>query len=247
MKIYFFEEFPNSSALSKLKLVKFPTKLFLADYSIEGFKLYEKEIKKEHKNVKELIYWPVLNVDEGYWLSPFSKRKALLRLFHQLLNEKIPIMWDAEFPRKRSLMFTQFLKSFRNKALIKSFFKNYKGTIYTAEYLKESNFLVNNCLSFDPREYNNFKIKMLYSSVHYWMDDEYIKNKLNELKRKYGNNLLIGLGCLATGMDNNEKLLSAEQLKRDLRLCKESGVGEVVLFRIGGLNEDYLKVIEKFV
>ena len=195
MKIYFFEEFPNNSTLSKLSLVKFPTKLFLADYSIEGFKLYDKEIRKEYKNVKELIWWPVLNVDEGYWLSPFSKRKALLRLFHQLMNEKIPILWDAELPKKRSLMFTQFFKSFKNKKLIKSFFKHYKGKIYTAEYLEENRYTAKNCLSFDPKIYGNFKIKMLYSSVHSWMDDNYIKNKFckrnilkNFLRQSFFNN-----------------------------------------------------------
>ena len=134
MKIYFFEEFPNDSSLSKLSLVKFPTKLIIADYSIEGFNLYDKEIRSKYKNVKELIWWPLLNMDEGYWFSPFSRRRALLRTFHHLLNKNIPIMWDAEFPKKRFLMFSQLFKVMKNIQLIRSFFKKYKGKIYTAEY-----------------------------------------------------------------------------------------------------------------
>jgi len=40
---------------------------------------------------------------------------------------------------------------------------------------------------------------------------------------------LIGLGCLATGMDGNEKLISPQNLERDLKLCKEAGISEEVL------------------
>ena len=35
--------------------------------------------------------------------------------------------------------------------------------------------------------------------------------------------------------------------KEHLKLCDEIGIKEVVLFRLGGLNKEYLKVIKKFV
>src|SRR3989344_4598289 len=162
MQISFFEEFPNSSNLSKLDLIKFPTRLYLAEYSIEGYKQYKKELQSKYKNLKEVIWWPILNVNEGYWLSPWSKRRALLRLFHCLLNEKISILWDAELPRKHSLLFSQFFLHFKNKELIKSFFSKYKGQIYTAEYVVDNKSLEDNCLTFDPNNYSNIKIKMIY-------------------------------------------------------------------------------------
>ncbi|MBS3174963.1 hypothetical protein J4440_03730 [Candidatus Woesearchaeota archaeon] len=250
MEIYFFEEFPNGKSLSKLELIKFNTKIFLADYSIEGFKLYEKQIKSKYKNVKELIYWPVLNINEGYWFSPFAKRKALLRNFHNLLKEKISILWDAELPRKRKLLITQLPFFLKNKRLIKSFFKNYKGQIYTAEYFIETRFtkflfsLFG--LQFDPNIYDNYVIKMVYTSVRNY-PEFFLKEEISSLKSKYNDRLIVGLGCLDTGINGNESLLSVEQLERDLLLCKELGIKKVVLFRLSGLNKEYLKIINKFV
>ncbi len=250
MKISFFEEFPNKESLSKLELIDFSTKLFLADYSIEGYKQYKKELQKKYKNLKEVIWWPVLNVNEGYWLSPFSKRKALLRIFHKLTEEKIPIMWDAEFPRKKVLVFTQMLRFFKNKKLIIGFLKKYKGEIYTAEYAFTSSFMkwlfTILGLFFDSAKYNNRVIKMFYTSMHHFEWD-FMKSEIESGVKKYKDRFLVGLGVIATGIKGDEKLLSAEELERDLKLCKELGINEVVLFRLGGLNKDYINVIEKFV
>lgn len=247
MKISFFEEFPTKENLSKLDLIDFPTKIYLADYHIDSFKQYEKEIKSKNKHVKELIWWPVLNYNEGYWLSPYSKRKALLRLFHSLLNQNIPILWDCEFPIKRHLVFTQFFKSFKNKKLIKAFFKKYQGKVYTAEYILDSKFLNFNCLIFDPNIYNNTKIKMMYSSMHLWLTENEFKNKLEYFKSKYGDKFFASLGVLDIGIQNKEKAMSPELLERDLRLCKEAEIKEVVIYRLGGLNKEYLRVIKKFI
>ncbi len=246
MQISFFEEFPNSNTLSKLDLIKFPTKLYLAEYSIEGYKNYKEQLHNKYKNLKEVVWWPVLNVDEGYWLSPWSKRRALLRLFHSLLDEKIPILWDAEYPKKIGLFLTQFLKHFKNKRLIRAFFKKYQGKIYTAEYIIDSKFLESSCLSFDPNRYNNIKIKMLYSSMHPRFTDSFVRNEIKKLKEKYSENIFIGLGVLDMGMTKLEPKIKPEHLERDLQICKELGIKEVVIYRLGGLNEEYLKVIKKF-
>lgn len=252
MKISFFVEPTNSINLSKLKLVKFPTKLYISEYSIESYKLYKKQLQKKHKNIKEVIWWPILNVSEGYWLSPWTKRRALLRTFHNLLKEKIPILWDAEFPKNRSLIFTQSLKYFKNKKLIKAFFEKYKGKIYTAEYFLESKFLKKfgeySALSFSPKKYKNVTpIKMMYTSHWPWMSEHFIRNKIKELKEKHGNKVFIGLGCTAKGMALIEPIISPKQLERDIRICKEEGIKEVIIYRLGGMNKDYIKVIKKFI
>lgn len=251
MQISFFEEFPNSKTLSKLDMIKFPTKLYLAEYKIEGFKQYKKELHNKYKNLKEVIWWPVLNVHEGYWLSPWTKRRALLRLFHSLINEKIPILWDAEFPRNKKLVFTQLFKYFKNKKLIKSFFKKYQGDIYTAEYFIDNKFmkwiLEINCLSFNPKEYSNIKIKMMYTSMLPWLTEGFIINEIKGYKEKYEEKFFVGLGVLAKGLNMNEPLITPEHLERDLRICKELKIKEVVIYRLGGLNKEYLKVINNFI
>ncbi len=249
MKISFFEEFPNKNSLSKLELIDFSTRIFLADYHIDSFKLYEKEIISKNKNIKQLIWWPVINVNEGYWLSPFSKRSALLRVFHSLMHENISILWDAELPRNRYLLLSQMFKFFRNKKLIKAFFKKYKSNIYTAEYGFSNKFL--NILFgyfgfyFNPNEYNNYVIKMLYSSMHKRSDLD-MENIIKEGVKNYGDKFVVGLGVLAVGINGNESIISKEILERDLNICKKYNIKEVVIFRLAGLNKEYLKVIKKF-
>ena len=249
MEISFFEEYPNTKNLEKLKLINFSTKLYLADYSIESYKVYKKQLQKEHKNLKEVIWWPILNFSEGYWLSPFSKRRALLRLFHVLLKERIPIMWDAEVPRKRSLFLTQFFKHFKNRALIRKFFLKYKGQIYTAENLLENSFLEYLCLNFNPKNYDNIKIKMMYSSMHLLLnkDPEFMKKEIKKFKDLFGDKIYIGLGVLATGVIGNEKTMTPKLLERDLKICKELDIKEIIIFRLGGLNKEYLKIIKKYI
>lgn len=246
MQISFFEEFPNSNTLSKLKLIKFQTKLYLADYSIEGYKQHKKELQKNYKNLKEVIWWPVLNTYEGYWLSPWSLRRGLLRIFHALQNENVPILWDAEFPKNRKLILTQYFKHFKNRRLIRSFFKKYKGQIYTAEYLAENKHLEYNCLTFDPNKYNNIKVKMMYTSFHPWLTERLIKKRITKLKEKYKDKISIGLGVLSRGITRKEILITPDHLERDLRICKELGVKEVIIYQLNGLNKEYLKAINKF-
>jgi len=53
MQIEFYEEFPSKENLSKLKLIKFPTKIFIAAKSIKEFKKWENAAKfyKKHLEV----------------------------------------------------------------------------------------------------------------------------------------------------------------------------------------------------
>lgn len=245
MIVSFFEEYPSQENLEKIKLIKFPTKLYIAASSIEEFNNISENLNSKY--VKEIIYWPTLKIEEGYWLSPFSKRKALQRVMNETRN--VSILWDAELPRKRSLLITQMPYFFKNRKLIMEFFRTYNGTIYTAEYFPEKgllgkmlNFLG---LSFNPKEYGNYMGKMFYSSVHDFNED-FIKAEMRCGVKDYGKKFIMGLGVLTTGINQDEPVMSKERLERDLRIAKESGLNEVILFRLGGLNEEYLGIIEKY-
>ena len=107
-------------------------------------------------------------------------------------------------------------------------------------------FLEFNCLSFNPDKYNNTKIKMIYTSMHRIFNEELIREEIKKYKEHYNEKFIVGLGTIAVGINGNEKILTPEELERDLRICKESGVKEVVIFRLGGLNKEYIKVMNKF-
>ena len=237
MKIWFFEEFPDIQSLKKLELIDFPCGLVLADYSIEGFKVIKDRINK----VKRFMYWPVLNHSEGYWFNRFSKRKAMLRVMDSLLDYDKNIMLDLELPiLKKSLFFTQFLSSFRNKQFLKLFIEKKKP--YTAEYFYELPFARFLGLQFKG---NHKVIKMMYSSM--MKATRYGKAKrLRFLKNQLGDRLCVGLGVLGKGVLGTEKELTVKKLEEDLELCKKIGIKEVFIFRLGGLTAKHVKVIKKF-
>tara|TARA_Y100000031_G_C8198895_1_gene375200 strand:- start:331 stop:1074 length:744 start_codon:yes stop_codon:yes gene_type:complete len=243
MKISFFEEFPDADNLSKLSLLDFPTKLYVAASSCKDFKRIALKIK--NKNVKEIVYWPILTRKEGYWVSPFSERKALLRVFEELKSKKLPIMLDLELPTTQN--FWLYLKSynfFKNKKLIREFIDEYKGNVYLAEYYPEGE-LKEKILFCLGLHYNKVKvIKMMYHSLHSFSEN-LLRKKLKKGLQKYGDNYLVGLGTISVGVHGNDPILSADQLRKDLQLAEEVGVSEVVIFRLGGLNKEYLKVLKK--
>ncbi|MEK6940859.1 MAG: hypothetical protein AABW49_03090 [Nanoarchaeota archaeon] len=234
MKIYFFEEFPSVKSLSKLKFISWQSKLFLASKSYQEFNKWK--IQFSQNNI-EFVYWPILNIKNGYYLSPFVPTKVLKQQLKEYsrLNS---VMWDAEFPKNRLLLFNpQF---FRNKSLIKKFFKDYSKKVYTSEYFYSNKFL--KFLGLNFQRYENKIIKMMYSSLHSSLKE--VKHK--EIKNLDKDRLIIGLGCIATGILGNEPIISPENLQEDLEFCKNNNIKEVVIFRLDGLNESFLKIIKKY-
>ncbi len=242
MQISFFEEFPTKKELGKLKLVKFSTKLYLAAKSLDEFLELKKRIK-----VKELVYWPILEKKEGYWISAFSARKGLKRIFGELGKEKISVMLDLELPTTKNplLYFTQLFNFLRNKNLIKNFIQNYRGEVYLAEYYPEGK-RKEKSLKFLGLHFKKAKvIKMVYHSMHGFNED-FIREELRLGRKEYGSNYLVAYGTIAKGISGKEPILSTEQLKKDLEIAREAKIEEVVVYRLGGLNKEYLNIINEF-
>lgn len=240
MRVSFFEEYPTDENLAKLDLVDPKSNLFLGAKSLDDFMRLKKDIKK-----RKVVYWPLLDVSDGYWISPFTTRRSLEELFAELRNSKIPIMLDMELPsRNRWLFLTQLFNACTNNHSINDFLEDYEGEVYTAEYLFELPFL--SFMYKDPRRFDSKVIKMVYSSMHDYSED-FLRGKLKGFVERYGDRFVAGLGTIATGVLGDEPKLSPSQLDRDLRICRDVGVEEVVIFRLGGLDADYLKVIKKYI
>lgn len=259
MLISFFEEFPTRGNLAKAKLITWPAKLYIAAPSVKEFKKAVSSIKKSvnSRNIQEFIYWPILKKEEGYWISPFSSRNALDRIFRELEEEgrrkgvkKIPVMLDLELPTTQNplLYFTQLPCFPGNKRRIRHFMENYPGEAYQCEYFPAGN-RSRTMLEMLGLHYVLARktkiIKMLYTSMHFIPDDLF-REELRQGKKKWGRNFVVGLGVLVPGVMGNEKTLTNEQLARDLRLCKEAGVKEVIVYRLGGLKKEYGKVMREF-
>ena len=245
MLISFFEEFPTEPTLAKLKLVSWPTKLYVAANTVQQFRAVTSVIR-HNQNLLEAVYWPILKKKEGYWISPFSRQSALQRLFDELEHRKIPVMLDLELPTTQNpwLYLTEFFHFQKDKKLIHSFVCNHPGETYLCEYSAPGKSLQRLGL-----HYSNDRskvMKMLYHSVHYFSEEK-LKAELQRGLQEFSDRYIVGYGTIALGINGNEPLLSPEQLEKDLQIAKEVGIQEVVLFRLGGLNKKYVKVLEKFV
>ena len=67
------------------------------------------------------------------------------------------------------------------------------------------------------------------------------------LKIKDKENYSISLGTLSMGIMGNEKIISPENLEKDLEFVKKAGFKKAIIFRLEGINENYVKVLEKFI
>lgn len=242
MLISFFEEFPTKQNLEKIKLIDFKTKLYLASHSLSEFK----KIKIKNKNVKEIIYWPILRKEEGYWYSPLSKNSAIERTLKEI-PEKLPVMIDLELPTTQNpkLYFTQLHNFIKNKGLITNFIRQHRN-VYTAEYFPIKNWMKFLGLNYNPIKHNSKMIKMFYTSM--WpFPRNFLDSKIKEYKEKYRDRFIPAFGTIATGISGNESILLPEKLKQDLQLAEKNKIKEVIIFRLGGLNKDYIKVISKFI
>ena len=243
MQISFFEEFPTADNLEKVKLIDFPTKLYILAHSLSEFRKFEKLIKIP------LVYWAALPKIYGYWISPFSKRGALLKVLAEVKNEAIELMLDLEAPTIVPWMYLIGLPNFwRNKKFITSFIQESKPEITLVELNGDERRLKFWGLHYESKRAN--MAKMLYTSLLKGSRAAKVA-KLREVCElgieKYGTRFKIGLGCIAGGILGIEPILSPEELGEDLKIVKESEVSEAIIFRLGGLNEAYLKAIRKFI
>ncbi len=259
MLISFFEEFPTKQNLAKLQLVTWPTKLYLAAPSLQEFKKVVRGVKikrlktrgTRNTPITEFIYWPILQKEEGYWISPFSKKPALNRIFQELAGKNAPVMLDLELPTTRNpwLYLTQAPNFIINKNLIKNFLHQYRGDLYLAEYYPEGK-RKERVLQWLGLHYSHPKakikiIKMLYHSMHSFKE-EFVEQELSRGKKEYGKNFLVAYGTIGTGIQQTEPNILVEQLELDLKLAQQAGIREVVLYRLGGLNQGYAKVLRKY-
>src|SRR3989344_4433359 len=244
MKISFFEEFPSTETFDKLELLNFKPKLYLAAKNKKQFLELEGLVKEY--GIKDCIFWPVLTKEEGYWLSPFVKKENLLRVFNDANG--IKTMFDMEFPINRSLAVKNLLDLNQNKRLLEKLLSSRDSETYLVEHSLTGlglKFLRNIGLSYKLS--NVSMIKMVYSSMHNSISEYRFKQKLAVLKKEYGPHIKIGLGLLATGIHGNEPLISASLLDRDIRCASNSNIGEVIIFRLGGLDKKYASVINKYI
>ena len=241
MNISFFEEFTTPENLAKINLIpkSFGTKIYIAAHSLTEFQNFSKTIPLT------LVYWLVLPKTDGYWISPFSKRKALLDNFNALKDKEIELMLDLENPNHaRHLYFTELHNFYRNKYFLKKFIAQGTPKMTLVELPGREKRLKFWGLTYPSKTASI--VKMVYTSLLPMSRDKKLLKLIRTCREgvgKYGTRFKIGLGCTATGVGGTEALLSPQELAEDIFTAKKCGVTEVVIFRLGGMTEEYVKAI----
>ncbi|HII14704.1 MAG TPA: hypothetical protein HA362_00155 [Nanoarchaeota archaeon] len=245
MIISFFEEYPTKENLAKLKLVSFPAKLYLAAHSIGEF--YRLKDKIKSKNVKEVVYWPLLKKEEGYWMSPFADQNALKRIMEE--TKGIPVLWDAELPMKRILLLKNMFHFYRSRKMIKDFISAHEKEVYCAEYFPESGIIYRLLkmlgVEFRAKECGDYEVRMLYSSMHEF-SGKFMKEEIEQGVLETKGKFIPAFGTLTKGARGNEKPVAKWLLERDLGIARDAGVKEAIIFRLGGLTKEYAEILKKF-
>jgi len=251
MRLNFFEEYPTRENLEKASLINFDSTIFLAANSFNEYKKY-KQLLHEINPTLSTAYWPIL--PNSYWISPFSNTKDLKNFLKQIfsINEPITILIDLELPlvKNRGLYFKNFFSFWKNKKILKKFFKEattHNIDIVTAEYptfFTGASFVYKLLgISFNINKYKHTQCIMYYTSmIKHKFISNLIKKEIVKI-RKNNPDLQLGLGTIATGVLGNEPILSPEKLKQDINFLQKNNIKTCVIFRLGGLKEEYINLL----
>ena len=257
MRIHFFEEFPSPEHLEKAALLTFPATIFLAAERLDKFDRLAEQLRSINP-LCEAAYWPLHQ--RSYWLSPFAEAADLLELREQLCahqGEPLKVLFDLELPLLRAHLFLKNLPYFfRNKRMLLEMFEEFDHSsnirIHTADYPVLFGWMQGLWerlgIAVGWEKFAHSRILMCYSSV---LSMSWALKRASQFNAMYakewGSRMQVGLGTIATGVFGNERVIPPEELQRELLRCELAQVQEVVIFRLGGLNEDYLRVMDPFV
>jgi hypothetical protein len=252
MRFNFFEEYPTRENLEKAKFIQFDSTIFMAANSFYEYKERRQLLYSINPRLST-AYWPTLK--NSYWISPFSNTEDLQEFIRDIfsINEPITILVDLELPlvKNRGLYFKNFFSFFKNKRILKKFFKEaplHGVNIVTAEYpalFIGASFIYRLLgISFDVHKYKHIQCIMYYTSMINNFASKLAKDGIIKT-RKTNPNLQLGLGTIATGVLGNEPILSQEKLKQDIDFMHRNKIETGIIFRLAGLNEEYIKILNK--
>lgn len=252
MKFNFFEEYQTLDNFKKTELINFNSTIFLAANSFNEYKENQKLLTSINPNLST-AYWPIL--PNSYWISPFSNTKDLQLFTKEIfsINEPLTILIDLELPlvKHKELYFKNFFSFRKNKKILNNFFKEaptHNINIVTAEYppfFVGISFIYHLLgISFDVKKYRHTQCIIYYTSM---IPNKFISKLIRKgiiRSKKINPNLQLGLGTIATGVLGNEPILSLKSLKSDIDFMEINNIETGIIFRLGGLDENYIKLLE---
>lgn len=262
MRISFFEEYPDDVRNLAPAQHLPPSTVFLAAKSATDFLRHRDALHRINPQM-QAAYWPIL--PESYWFSPWSNTRELEKFAHDLdtlllrnINHNphtapLRILLDLELPLLRPALFFRNMRHIPSSARwIRDFLQTSQErglAVTTAEYppIGRISAALLRALRISvgleqQHAWNIQRCLMCYSSMipSAWLLSKmhaYIRRQMAQIQTSplHPHALSVGLGVLAHGVFN-EPLLSVEKLQDELETLKTWGLGEVMVFRLGGIS-----------
>lgn len=246
MRVNFFEEYPGEGTLAQADRIDFPSTIFLAAESVEEYRAHRDELARINPDV-DAAYWATLS--ESYWVSPFADSDELAGLFEAAGGLSDRLLLDLELPVKRPALFARNAGSFfENRRRIEAFAEANPDTVVTAEYppipvLRRLYGPLG--VAYGTGNGDHTRCPMFYTSLIPDGIEDRVGRAVEDFVARE-DDVAVGLGTIATGEFEDEPILSPAGLTADLEQMAAAGASEVVVFRLGGLDDDYLAVLERF-
>lgn len=244
VRIGLYEEFPTPARLLKLRQVDFPVRLAVAATSREEFTRLKATLQQEYPQVQEVVFWPLLSLDEGYYPGTWSKGEAIKRIAREANG--VSVLWDLEWPRHGRWFPTDWPD---NRTYLDEWFSRRKepSHIWRAHSFLglDSRFLTLAGMHFDPRDYPAVFLHLDLYTAGDGLPDPLLDRIMRCGVEQYGERFIPSLGVLNDYEGAPEQFIPTATLSRYLAAARRAGVSEVWLFGANGLNEDYLGVIHE--
>jgi hypothetical protein len=245
VRVGLYEEFPNPWRLARLRLVDFPVTLAIAAPSRSAFLELRATILHDYPQVREVYFWPLLSYQEGYYPGAWSSTDGVKRAAADA--DGLPVLWDLEMPLGETKpSFTSWL---RNRAFLDSWLRGRTEPVHIWRSYQTMGlnplFLRLAGLHFDPLDYPAVSLHLDLYATGAGLAKEQMAQVLRCGVERYGARFIPSLGVLNDGEGPPQVFVPPQTLRRDLRLAREAGVGEVWLFGVNGLNEEYLSALHE--
>lgn len=246
IRIGLYEEFPNPWRLAKLSQLDFPVTLAIATPSRAEFERIRGEIMATYPQVKEVVFWPVLSPEEGYYPGLWSNPQGIQRVIGE--STDLPLLWDLEVPRGATAKDIRLdSRWWENRAAITDMLKSHSQPIHIwrthVGMGLDSAFLRLLGMYIDPVAMPNARLHLDFYTTGAGQNAQELAQIMRCGVERYGERFVPSLGVLNDNEGPAEIFIPVDTLRRNLQIARDAGVSEIWLFGSNGLNPEYLDAI----
>jgi hypothetical protein len=246
VRIGLYEEFPNPWRLAKLRQLDFPVTLAIAARSQAEFMTLRDDILATYPQVREVVFWPLLAPEEGYYPGPWSDPAAIQRIIDE--SADVPLLWDLEMPRGiQDLHALSIAHWWANRGTLAELFATHQQPMHIwrthVSTGLDSLFLRLIGMHVDPHQAPNAHLHLDLYTRGAGQDAQELAQIMRCGVEYYGERFIPSLGVLNDGEGSAEIFMPPATLRRNLQIARAAGASEIWIFGANGLNADYLDAL----